>query len=119
MPYLDLAELFEREKEILTFKQGETIFQLNDPGNVMYIVLEGEVNITRNGTVLETVPKGGIFGEMALIDHSLRSASAVAATDCKLTALDEHRFVFLIQGTPYFALHVMSVMSARLRRQTT
>ena len=61
---------------------------------------------------------GGIFGELALIDSSPRSAAAVAHTDCRLAVIGERRFIFLVQQTPYFALEVMSVMAQRLRRQT-
>ncbi len=117
MPAMDLAMLFARDEQIKTYYAGETIFQRDELGKTMYVVLEGEVNILLNGVVVETVRRGGIFGEMALIDDSPRSASAVAVTTCKLTAIDERRFVFLTQETPYFALHVMSVLAERLRRK--
>ncbi|HEU5100134.1 MAG TPA: Crp/Fnr family transcriptional regulator [Roseiflexaceae bacterium] len=60
---------------------------------------------------------GGIVGEMALIDDRPRSATAVAATDCRLVPIDERRFTFLVQQTPMFALAVMRVMAERLRRR--
>ena len=55
---------------------------------------------------------------MALIDHSPRSATARAQTDCKVALIDERRFMFLVQETPFFALRVMGVMANRLRRNT-
>ena len=82
----------------------------------MYAVVEGEVDIFVNGKLVETVEKGGIFGEMALIDAENRTGTAVAKTDAKLVAVDERRFLFLIQRTRNFALHVMRVHSDRLRR---
>ena len=82
----------------------------------MYAVLEGQVDIVVNGRVVETVVSGGIFGEMALIGKDRRTATAVASTDAKVVAVDERRFLFLIQQTPNFALHVMRVLSDRLRR---
>lgn len=82
----------------------------------MYAVVEGQVDIFVNGKLVETVEKGGIFGEMALIDAENRTATAVAKTDAKLVPVDERRFLFLIQQTPNFALHVMRVLSERLRR---
>ncbi len=117
MPFLDLATLFARDEQIKTYYAGETIFQRDELGKTMYVILDGEVNILLNGNVLETIGRGGIFGELALIDDSPRSASAVAATDCRLTAIDERRFIFLTQQTPQFALHVMGVLAARLRRK--
>jgi CRP-like cAMP-binding protein len=53
---------------------------------------------------------------MALIDNSPRSASAVARTPCRLVALNRKRFIFMVQQTPNFSIHVMKVMAERLRR---
>ena len=66
-------------------------------------------------SLIRTVGKGGLVGEMALIDDSPRSADAVARTDCLLTPVDERRFLFLVHETPMFALQVMTVMAERLR----
>jgi CRP-like cAMP-binding protein len=97
------------------FKAGETIFAEGSPGYTMYVVRNGKVDLRHDGTVLETVEPGGIFGEMALIDHSVRSATAVALTDCEIVPVDGDKFQFLIQQTPYFAVEVMRIMSRRLR----
>lgn len=48
----------------------------------MYGVVEGEVEITLRGKHLDTIEAGGIFGELALVDDSPRSATAVAKTNC-------------------------------------
>jgi CRP-like cAMP-binding protein len=82
----------------------------------MYAVLDGSVDISVNGKIVETVEKGGIFGEMALIEKENRTGTAVARTETKIVPVDERRFMFLVQQTPNFALHVMRVLSDRLRR---
>jgi CRP-like cAMP-binding protein len=56
-----------------------------------------------------------IFGEMALVGSSPRSATAVAVTDCTLAVINKHRFLFLVQETPMFALQVMPAMASRTR----
>lgn len=66
--------------------------------------------------MLEVLGPGQIVGEMALVDHSPRSATAVARTSCKVVVVPEKRFLFLVQQTPFFALQVMRVMAERLRR---
>ena len=53
---------------------------------------------------------------MAMIDGAPRTATAVARSDCKLFPVDEKRFQFLVQQTPYFAIEVMRVLAGRLRR---
>ena len=104
-----------RNSESQEFAPGETIFSSGEEGKFMYVVAEGEVDIRVGGTLAETVTPGGIFGEMALIDHHVRSADAVARTQCKLVAVDQRRFQFLVSETPFFALQVMSIMAERLR----
>ena len=81
----------------------------------MYVVVEGEVDIRVGKVTAETVVQGGIFGEMALIDQQVRSADAVARTQCKLVEVDQRRFQFLVSETPYFAIQVMTIMAERLR----
>jgi len=110
------TRLFEHASDAKPVAAGTTIFNAGDERDYMYAVLEGEVDIAVNGRVVETVESGGIFGEMALIDKDRRTATAVARTDAKIVAVDERRFLFLIQQTPNFALHVMRVLSERLRR---
>ena len=110
------TRLFEHASDAKTVAAGTTIFSAGDERDFMYAVLEGEVDIIVNGRVVETVGSGGIFGEMALIGKDQRTATAIARSDAKLVAVDERRFLFLVQQTPNFALHVMRVLSDRLRR---
>lgn len=101
-----------------SFRAGTLIIKEGEPGNVMYIVKEGTVEVRAANRVLETVEPGGIVGEIALIDAKGRSASVVAKTDCQLLPVDEEQFVLLVQQMPYFALQVMRVLADRLRRTT-
>jgi len=81
----------------------------------MYLVLDGEVDLTARRKVIGTVGKGQIFGEMASITHAPRSAGAVAKTACKLIAVDDKQFRAGLERKPDFALMLMSMMIARLR----
>jgi CRP/FNR family transcriptional regulator, cyclic AMP receptor protein len=107
--------LFRNATDCESFSAGQIIFQEGQPGEVMYAVSEGEVDILVHDKVIDSVGPGGIVGEMALIDAQPRSATAVARTDCKLVPISEKRFTFLVQQTPNFALQVMRVMADRLR----
>ncbi|MEZ4862418.1 MAG: cyclic nucleotide-binding domain-containing protein [Caldilineaceae bacterium] len=115
---MELLNLFRQTEDKKTFAAGETIFSAGDVGAMMYVVLEGEVEVSLHGAPIETIEPGAIFGELSLVDQSLRSATAIAKTDCVLAPINERRFLFLVQETPYFALHVMSIMAERLRRRT-
>jgi CRP-like cAMP-binding protein len=105
-----------RNHEIQTVAAGETIFRHGDARDFLFVVNEGEVEIVVGNKTVEVVQSGGIFGEMAMIDGSPRTATAVARTECKLVPIDQQRFQFLVQQTPYFAIEVMRVLADRLRR---
>jgi CRP-like cAMP-binding protein len=109
-------DLFQHAQDSVIFVAGQVIFREGEPGDVMYAVLEGEVEIVVQGQVIDTTGPGGIVGEMALIDAGPRSATVRAKTVCKLVPVSQRRFTFLVQQTPFFALQVMQVMSERLRR---
>ena len=113
---MHVTRLFEHATDARSVAAGTTIFETGDPRDYMYAVVDGAVEIRVNGRLVETVEKGGIFGEMALIDNEPRTGTAVAKTDVRLVPIDEKRFLFLTHQTPNFALHVMRVLSDRLRR---
>ena len=82
----------------------------------MYVVRSGEVDIEIDGKVIETLSEGAIFGEMALIDGSARSATARAKTPCEVSPIAERNFLLLVDEMPFFALSVMRALVDRLRR---
>ncbi len=108
--------IFNNEPDIRTLSAGQVIFQENQPGDFMYAVLEGEVEIVRQNHVLETIPAGGVFGEMALVDQKPRSASAIAKTNCRVAAISDKRFTLVVSHNPHFALQMMRLLAERVRR---
>ena len=95
--------------------QGKIIFVENDRQKRMYLLLKGEVDLVSRGKKIGAVKAAEIFGELAVIDHQPRSASAVAASDCRVIALDEQQFTHALRLQPAFALMLMSTMIHRLR----
>ena len=113
---LDLSQFESQfEKDVQSFPHGQHIFEEGETGKLMYLVKDGEVEILKKGKVIDHVNPGGVFGEMALIDSSPRSATARAKTDVLLIPVDEYRFLFLVQHAPYFSLQVMGVLAERIR----
>jgi CRP/FNR family transcriptional regulator, cyclic AMP receptor protein len=97
--------------------KGERIFSEGDRGVEFFVVVHGQVEIRSGNRLLETLDENSIFGEMALIDDSPRSATAIALTDVTIAPVSEKQFLFLVRHTPYFALRVMRVLAMRLRHQ--
>jgi len=108
-------ERFRNDPDVRDFPAGETIFHEGDSGSRMFVVITGTVRLSVMGRMLEKVGPGGVFGEMALIDASPRSATAVAITECTLVPINADRFTSLIRETPGFALEIMKTMAMRLR----
>jgi CRP-like cAMP-binding protein len=108
--------IFKHSTSTITLEPGEVVFNEGDPGDVMFAVVEGSVDILIGDRVLETVEAGGIVGELALVDTGPRSASAVARTSARLARVDQREFTFLVQEHPTFALQVMRILAERIRR---
>jgi CRP/FNR family transcriptional regulator, cyclic AMP receptor protein len=113
---MKLPAIFASPANMRTVLQGTPIFQKGDESGEMYVVDSGEVDILINGVVVETVRSEGFFGEISLIEDTLRTADAVARTDCKLLPVNRHHFLYMVDEVPQFALHVMKGMADRLRR---
>jgi CRP/FNR family transcriptional regulator, cyclic AMP receptor protein len=96
-----------------TFKPGETIFAAGEKGDNMYVLRSGEVEIERDGKVVEQLGPGGIFGEMALIDGAPRAATATTKTACEVAPITEKASLFLVHETPFFAISVMRDLGDR------
>jgi CRP/FNR family transcriptional regulator, cyclic AMP receptor protein len=101
---------------LLRFEPDQRIFTQDDEGSAMYVVRSGKVAIMSAGAVLESIGPNGIFGEIALIDGSPRSATAVAREPTEVAVIDERAFLDLVERNPGFALDLMRRLAMRLRR---
>jgi serine/threonine protein phosphatase PrpC len=101
---------------------GQVIFREGDPGQAMYMVLHGSIEIRANGTLVATVEEGGIFGEMALIDDSPRSATAEVSASCELACLGREEFQAILHHDCDLAVPILwsllQITNERLRRTT-
>ncbi len=107
------------DRPALRFKAGEVIFEENDIGAEMFVVMRGSVEIVKKVHDLEkmllVLEKGDFFGEMSLLEGLPRSASARAREDCELIAIHGTAFEQLIQSQPELAARMLKKMSERLR----
>ena len=95
--------------------KGTTLFAEQSQGDKMYFIAAGEVAISVNGKNIDIIPAGEVIGEMSTIAGTLRTATAVARTDCMLIGLSREQFFDALQRQPEFALMLMRMMLARLR----
>lgn len=113
---MNVIEHFQDARHILSIPAGQAIFHEGERGTVMYVLLDGMVDVSVGGLMVELAQPGSLLGEMALVDNAERSATAVARSDCRLVAIDARQFDLLVRETPEFARHVMRVIAERLRR---
>jgi CRP-like cAMP-binding protein len=113
---------FESAGKEESFAPGTVIFAENEKASrlflkrdKMYFLLEGNVALLAKGTPIGAPKVGEIFGELAAISDSPRSATAVAKSACRVIALDDKGFAQALSKKPEFALMMLGTMIMRLR----
>jgi CRP-like cAMP-binding protein len=124
-------ELVEGLCEELVFQNGETIFSENSRGKELYLILRGKVEILLNPSlvsaeskkstlpeVIATLRRGQSFGEIALVDEGIRSASARAGEDeTHLLKLPRNKFMLLCNLYPELGYRVMFNLAVDLSQK--
>jgi cAMP-dependent protein kinase regulator len=114
-----LSQVIDTTKGV-RLSQGDVIFQKGDPGDNMYIVLDGKVKIYREEDgkrfVQAQFGRGNFFGEMAIVSGKARVASAAAAAPSVLLPVGKQAFLEKILTDPAVALHIIQILIVRLRR---
>ena len=113
---MDLIAHFQGARNLIFIQAGVPLFNEGEPGKTMYVLMEGSAAVVVAGQVIEVAGPGALLGEMALVDTALRSATAIARSNCRLLPINTTQFDLLVRESPEFARHVMMVMAGRLRR---
>lgn len=109
----DLAPLMQEEE----YEQNTSIFQEGEIGDCMYIIYQGEVKIHKGNTTLAILKEKEVFGELALLDSEVRSASATTYTDCLLFRIEQEPFYELLENRTEVAKGFIKILCQRLRAQ--
>lgn len=101
------------------YRDMEIILQQGDPGDAMYVVQEGQVEIvqeTERGEVLLAVRgKGEFFGEMAAFGLEARTATVRAIGEARVLTIDKRNLMRRVYEDPSLAFHLLKTMSARIK----
>lgn len=114
---LELSKVIDE----LKVAEGHTLFQAGDPGDSLFIIQSGEIELfikdtTGQKIVLATPSEGDMFGELAMLDYGPRTATAVALQDSDVLVLDRDDLVLLFQKKPEAALHMLAALSGLTRK---
>ena len=112
-----LAEVIDARR----LAAGDTLFKVGEPGESLYVVRSGEVELFIKDTAGQRIPlaivgTGEVFGELALLDHSPRTATAIAMSDSMLLELDRGDLLLLFQRSPAAALGLLAAMGRMTRK---
>lgn len=109
----DVLDRFARD-----FTPGTVLFEEGQPGDYMYVVQHGEIEIRRQvgetERVLAVLPPGEFFGEMAILNGRPRSATAVVRTPARLLVIEGKTFEAMLRARPEIALRIIKSLATRL-----
>ena len=117
-PLLPAHELtrWAAEGQRIVVPAGQAVIREGQPGDAMFVLLDGELDVTVHGKRIDYLQPGAVLGEMAMLDDRPRSATAVAVGDAQLVRIERAQFHDLIRRHPEFATRIMNIMSVRTRR---
>jgi hypothetical protein len=116
----ELAAVASVTDEVV-FQPGKTVIKEGEPGETMYLMMEGEVSVNKSRgegreIELDRISAGDYFGEMALFEDIPRSATIRTEQESRLLVLHKREFAEIVREYPQIALHICKVLGARLRK---
>jgi uncharacterized membrane protein len=125
VPLFELLDDNERTElaaqlDVVRFAAGQTIFNYGEPGDAIYVISSGEVEVffkndTGERIVLEVATRGDFFGELSMLDEGTRSASVIATQDTQVLRLDRPDLEKFLRLRPQAAMDLLAAMGRRLR----
>ena len=112
---IDMRQFAKSAGTNITFKAGAEVFAKGDPGNCMYVVQSGVVEMVLGDKVIEVCGPNEAIGFMSMNDGAPRSSTARVKECVELSIIDQRKFRFMIDEVPNFAQYVMGAMARRIR----
>ncbi len=110
----DLSSIARASDEV-TVEEGRVLLAEGTPGHEAYIVIEGSATVERNGQLLAEAGPGSYFGELALLDGGLRTATVTARTPMRLLVLGQREFVGVLEEVPGLANRILATLAGQIR----
>jgi len=123
--YLSYKELVRimNITDTVDYNGEQVIFREGEPGEAMYVVMAGTVRLSKGGVAVAELGKGQHFGEMSLVDRSMRSLTAIAGDTTRLAVIRRKDFYDIIKKESQLAVKLLwsfvQVLGARLRKTTS
>jgi CRP/FNR family cyclic AMP-dependent transcriptional regulator len=108
-------EKIARASDEITMTAGTLIIDQGQTGREAFVILDGTVAVKRNGRKIADLGSGAVVGELSLLDHGPRTATAVCTTDCSLLVIDQRRFIGVLDDIPSLSHKLMRTLASRIR----
>jgi CRP-like cAMP-binding protein len=105
------------------YSDGEVVVRQGETGKCMFVIQKGAVEVVREKDDGETrvalLKEGDLFGEMAIFEHEVRSATVRAAGEARILTIDKHTFLRRVQEDPTLAFNILRILCDRIRQQNS
>lgn len=108
---LELADIVQKK----SFDSGSVVVQEGEFDASMYLITEGQVEVRKEDTVLTTLSKGTVFGEMALFEGGVRQATVIATDKVELLKLPRRELMRLSEQEPGIVIGICRALSKKVR----
>jgi CRP-like cAMP-binding protein len=110
----DLLEL-AKASEDMEVEEGKVLTREGQSGSEFFVIVDGEVSVTKNGQEIRTLGPGDFFGEIALLEDTPRTATVVAKTPLRFFVLTRRSFRSLLAHQPALEQKVLAALEERVR----
>lgn len=94
---------------------GEILMLEGEPGDAFYVIVDGTVRVEHGDRAIRSMTAGGFLGEIALVEHGGRTATATCVTDCRLLEIKRHEFERLVDTMPDVRRRIRAAIERRAR----
>ena len=101
--------------DVITMTEGTTVVDQGQMGREAFVILSGSVSVRRGGRKITTLSEGDVVGELSLLDHGPRTATAVCERDCTLFVLDQRHFRKVLEDQPQIMLKLLGTLAGHIR----
>jgi len=101
--------------DVVTMTDGTTIVDQGQMGREAFVIISGNVSVRRGGRKITTLGEGDVVGELSLLDHGPRTATAICEGDCVLFVLDQRHFRGVLEAQPGITLKLLGSLAGHIR----
>ncbi len=112
---VDFRDFARSVGTVVRYGAGDAIFREGDAAGLMYVILRGSVELTKQRRLIEAMHSGDAFGFVSFLDGEPRGVTAQAGDDCDLALIDQKKFRYMMEEMPNFVWYVMEQMARHLR----